>query len=84
MERPSDRYVISFQAEPFRHGMRYHWMVCRAENTDELISWGYAATPELAEAAAGTEVADLCSGLSQGGLVIGMGQELPHRRYWQR
>jgi hypothetical protein len=62
------RYVVSFQAEPFRKGRRHHWMICRAQNSDELVSWGHALTQELAEMAAGNEVDDLSSGLTQGGV----------------
>ncbi len=49
--------------------MRYHWMVCGAQNPDELISWGYASTQELAEAAGQNEIKDLLSGLTHGGRV---------------
>jgi hypothetical protein len=62
-------YVLEFQAEPsrFRKAMRYHWMVSLAQNPDEMISWGFAATSELAEVAAHNEVRDLESGATQGG-----------------
>ncbi len=62
-------YVLEFQAEPsrFRKVMRYHWMVSLAQNPDEMVSWGFAATSELAEIAAHNEVRDLESGATQGG-----------------
>jgi len=63
------RYVVSFQAEPFHKGRRHHWMICRAQNPDELVSWGHALTQELAEIAARSEVNSLSSGLTQGGRV---------------
>ncbi len=51
-------YVLEFQAEPSCHhrGMRYHWMICRAQKPDELVSWGYAMTLESAETAARQEL----------------------------
>jgi hypothetical protein len=69
MKQPA-RYVVSYEAEPLRKGIcRYHWMICREHNPDELVSWGHALTQELAEAAARDEVNNLSSGLSHGGLV---------------
>jgi hypothetical protein len=44
-------------------------MVCWEHKPDELVSWGFASTQELAEAAAREEVNDLSSGLSHGGRV---------------
>jgi hypothetical protein len=70
MKQPA-RYVVSYEAEPLRKGIcRYHWMICREHNPDELVSWGHALTQELAEAAARQEVTDLSSGLSHGGQVL--------------
>ena len=64
------RYVLSFQAEHRRKGVvRHHWMICFTHKPDELVSWGHASTPELAETAARQELDDLCSGLTQGGRV---------------
>jgi hypothetical protein len=62
-------YVLEFQAEPsrFRKMMRYHWMVSLASKPDEMVSWGFASTAELAEIAARNEVHDLQSGATQGG-----------------
>jgi hypothetical protein len=64
-------YLLEFQAEPsrFHRGVRYHWMISLAHKPDELVPWGHAATPELAELAAHNEVKHLDSGLSQGGRV---------------
>ena len=64
-----DRYVMSFQAEPFHLETRYHWMICRARNPETLVSWGHATTQLLAEKEAQNEVKDLYSGLTQGGRV---------------
>ncbi len=69
MKRAVGSYVVSFQAEPFHNGTRYHWMICRAQNPDELVSWGHASTQGLAEEAAQNELKDLSSGLTQGGRV---------------
>jgi hypothetical protein len=60
-------YVVSFQAERFYKRTRYHWIICRAQNLDELVSWGHAPTRELAETAAQTQIRNLSSGLIQGG-----------------
>jgi hypothetical protein len=64
------QYVISFQAEPCHHETRYHWMICRRQDPDTLVSWGHATTQELAEEEAQNELKDLCSGLTQGGRAI--------------
>jgi hypothetical protein len=69
MNQESGHYVVSIQAQPFRKKTRYHWMICRETNPDELISWGHAPTLELAETEASNEVRDLTSGLTQGGRV---------------
>src|ERR1700722_9050857 len=63
----ANSYVLSFEAERFYRGCRYHWMICSVQNPDELISWGYAPTRELAETAAGSEVNRLESGLPRAG-----------------
>ncbi len=62
-------YVLSFEAERFYRGCRYHWMICSVQNPDELVSWGYAPTRELAKTAAESEVNKLESGLSKTGRV---------------
>jgi hypothetical protein len=80
MEQSFGRYVLSFQTEPFRRGVRYHWMVCRTQKPDELVSWGHAPTQEQAEKAARTEAEALSSGLSQGGQVSSTIQAFTHRR----
>ena len=69
MNHEFGRYVVSIQSEAIRKKMRYHWMICRENNPDELISWGHAPTQELAEAEARHEVNDLTSGATQGGRV---------------
>ena len=70
MNQTLSPYVMSFQAEHFYRGRRHHWMICRAQNPEELVSWGHEPTRELAEAAAGKELQDLSAGMTQGGQVI--------------
>lgn len=72
-------YIVSFQAESFHKGTRHHWMICRAQNPEELVSWGHAPTHELAETAAQKEVEDLSSGLTQGGHVTCRIKPFAHR-----
>ena len=72
MKQPSGRYVVMVQAQPFRKGRRYYWIVYREHNPDELVSWGNAPTQELAEMAAMIEITNLASGLSHGGQVSDM------------
>ena len=73
MKKAVDPYVLSFELEPVRNRQmrhqhkRHHWMICLAKRPDELISWGHAATQELAESEAQIEIEDLLSGLTQGG-----------------
>lgn len=69
-------YLLSFDAERLCRGYRYHWMVRSVQNPDELVSWGYASTRELAEAAAGSEVSKLESCSSRTGKVS---QRVRHR-----
>jgi len=69
---------MSFQAEALHKGTRYHWMICRSQNPDELVSWGHAATQELAEMAAQNEVKDLSAGRTQGGRVISTSKSDTH------
>ena len=84
VERPVPSFVIAVQWEHFRQGRRYHWTICETQNPDELISWGHAPTPELAETAALSEVSDLTSGLSQGGQVTSTVKPFTQRRHWHR
>jgi hypothetical protein len=63
------KFILSIQAERFYRTVRYHWTVCALQNPDRLISWGHAASRELAETAAQNEINDLSSGLPQGGRV---------------
>jgi hypothetical protein len=79
MSYAAGRYVVSFQAQPFRKGRSYHWMICWEHNPDELVSWGHALTQELAEAAARDEVKDLSSGMSHGGQVASTSYSGIHR-----
>jgi len=69
VKQTSSPYVISFQAEPSYRGRRHHWMICRVQNPEELVSWGHEPTHDLAEAAAGKELQDLSAGVTQGGQV---------------
>jgi hypothetical protein len=78
MKQAVVEYVVSFQAEPFHQGTRYHWMICGAQNPDELVSWGYAPTQELAERAAQNEIKDLSSGRTQGGRITSPNKSATH------
>jgi hypothetical protein len=86
MNYTAGRYIVSIQAIRFYKGVRYHWMICGAQNPDQMVSWGHALTQELAEAAARDEVKNLSSGLSHGGRVISTSTSnkrthiLPNRR----
>lgn len=79
MNQSASPYILSFQPERFRQGIRYHWMICGTQNPDVLISWGFAPTSEQAETAARQEMTDLSSGLSRGGHVISRIKEFTHR-----
>jgi hypothetical protein len=72
--------VLEFQAEPFRRGVRYYWLIYWENNPDEMVSWGYASTQELAEIAARNEVRDLSSGITQGGRAVSL-SKVAIRRY---
>ncbi len=76
MKKSANGYVVSFDVEPYHQGMRHHWMVCRSQNPDELVSWGHAPTRELAEDAAEKEVEDLSCGRTQGGQAINTAKPL--------
>jgi hypothetical protein len=80
MNQSASSYVVSIEAEHFRQRTRYHWMVCGAQNPDELVSWGNAPTLEQAEMAAQNEVLDLSSGRTQGGRVVCTVTEFTRRR----
>ena len=80
MKQAVGRYVVSFQAERFHKGMRYHWMICWAQTPDKLVSWGYAPTQELAEMAAQNEVKNLSTGLTEGGRVSNKNKSATHHR----
>jgi hypothetical protein len=82
-ERPAG-YVTSIQAEHFHKQKRYHWMVCKAQNPDELISWGHAPTQEQAENSARNEVSDLCVGRSQGGRIVSAVTPFTKRSFQRR
>jgi len=75
MKKAVDPYVLSFDSEFVRYRQqrhqqnRHHWMICLANNPDKLVSWGHAATYELAESEARKELKDLLSGLTLGGHV---------------
>ena len=78
MKHAVGRFVVSFQAEPFHKGTRYHWMICRAQNPDELVSWGHAPTQELAETAAQNEIKDLSLGRTAGGRITNTSKSAAH------
>jgi hypothetical protein len=79
VKRDLSAYVLSFQTEAIHKRRRHYWTICLAQNPDELLSWGHAATRELAETAARQEVQNLASGLTQGGQVISTVKPLNHR-----
>ena len=83
MKRTANAYLVSFDVEPYHQGTRYHWTVCRSQNPDELVSWGYAPTRELAESAADREVQDLTSGRTEGGRAANVVKPLSHRNVHQ-
>jgi len=64
------QYVLSIHAERFHRTLRYHWTICAADSPDRIVSWGHAASHELAETAAQNEIRDLSSGLTQGGRAL--------------
>jgi hypothetical protein len=80
MAKALKRYVVSFQTESFHKGRRHHWMICRADNGEELVSWGHEPTRELAEAAAEKEIHVLSTGMTQGGAVISATKPFSRRR----
>ena len=82
MKQAVGRYVVSFQAEHFYKGTRYHWMICTAQKPDKLVSWGHAPTQDLAEEAAQNEVKDLFSGRTQGGRVNSTSKWAPTNADW--
>ena len=66
MRNASAQYVFSIQAGRYYRTLRYYWTICAAQNLDRIVSWGHAASHELAETAAQIEIRDLSSGLTQG------------------
>lgn len=79
MNQAASPYIVSFETEGTHQRTRYHWIICGVQNPDELISWGHAPTQILAETAARNEVADLSSGLTQGGRVTSTFEKFPRR-----
>jgi hypothetical protein len=79
MGKIANAYVVSFDVEPYHQGTRYHWMICRSQKPDELVSWGHAPTRELAESAAEKEVEDLSSGRTEGGQSVNSVKPYTHR-----
>lgn len=70
---------MSFDVEPYHQGTRHHWTICHSQNPDELVSWGYESTRELAESAANRELEDLAAGRTQGGQVPSRVKPYTHR-----
>jgi hypothetical protein len=62
-------YILSFESARYFRGCRVHWMIRSVEKPDELVSWGYAPTLELAKVAADSEINKLELGLSETGRV---------------
>ncbi len=78
-EKSEDSYVVGFDVEPYHKGTRHHWTICRSQRPDELVSWGYEPTRELAEIAANRELEDLTAGRTQGGQVASSVKAYKHR-----
>ena len=78
MHNANAQYVFSIHVERFYSTLRYHWTICAAKSPDRIVSWGHAASHELAETAVRNEIRDLSSGLTQGGRV-GDGKTTFHR-----
>lgn len=74
------KFVLSYQAERFYKGVRYHWMVCLEHDPTQLVSWGHAPTQQMAEAAGKVEISDLMAGISQGGQVVSNVKSFTRRR----
>ena len=79
MKRTVCSYVVTFDVEPYHQGTRHHWMICRSQNPDELVSWGHEPTRELAERAAEKEVENLSCGRTEGGHAAPTAKPLTHR-----
>ncbi len=79
MEKTATAYIVSFDVQPYYQGTRHHWMICRSQNPEELISWGHAPTRELAESAAEREIEELSSGRTPGGQVPSTVKPFTHR-----
>lgn len=60
-------FVVTFESDRFYQNRRCYWMICAAQNPDELVSWGHAPTRELAETVAVTQVENLFSGPAKTG-----------------
>ncbi|MGC2109216.1 MAG: hypothetical protein WA655_06835 [Candidatus Korobacteraceae bacterium] len=79
MKETVSPYVVSLQAETVYKRTRHHWVVCRTQSPEQMVSWGYEPTRELAESAAEREIQDLSSGLTQGGQVGSTIRPFTHR-----
>ncbi len=79
MDKPTNTYVVSFDVEPYHQGTRHHWMICRSQNPDELVSWGHAPTRDLAERAAEREIEELTCGRTEGGNAASTVKPFTHR-----
>ena len=45
MKKAVDRYVVSFQSEPFHKGRRYHWMICWEQISRRVVVLGTCPYP---------------------------------------
>lgn len=79
MSKGVNTFVVSFDVEPYHQGTRHHWMICRSQNPDELVSWGHAPTREMAERAAEREMEELSSGRTEGGQATSPIKPFTHR-----
>ncbi len=78
-EKAEDTYLVAFDVEPYHQGTRHHWTICNSQKPDELVSWGFEPTRELAETAANRELEDLAAGRTQGGQVASSAKPYTHR-----
>jgi hypothetical protein len=69
VKKTASQYVVSFERERLQKRILYHWIITKARNPEELVSWGSTPTLELAEATAGLEVERLEGGRATGGRV---------------
>ena len=68
-ELTANNYIVCIDSERLYQSHRFVWTICLSNEPDQLVSWGYAPTRELAEVACIIEVRRLGDGLTSGGRV---------------